>query len=350
MRSKAQVSPGAADIIRLPSSASPMLIVVVDTEEEFDWNLPLDRRAIAVTAMRHVHRTQDLFDEFRIQPCYVVDYPVASTPEGYGVLKQMHRDGRAVVGAHLHPWVTPPFDEEVGPRNSFPGNLDPALEEAKLRVLSDRIEEAFGERPTLYKAGRYGFGPNTADILERNGFRADLSPAPGYDYSEQAGPDFTACTNHAFRLGPNRRLVCLPCTGAFVGGLATLGANVSAVANSTVGTKLRIGGVLSRLRLLERIRLSPEGHSLDEMVRLTRFLLERGVRIFTLSFHSPSLVPGCTPYVRSADDLKGFLDRIRRYLVHFSSVIGGQFPRPLELVSQLLHSDSEQLDHLVRPR
>ena len=32
--------------------------------------------------MAHIHRVQDLFDEYGIVPCYVIDYPIASQPEG----------------------------------------------------------------------------------------------------------------------------------------------------------------------------------------------------------------------------------------------------------------------------
>ena len=61
----------------------------------------------------------------------------------------------------------------------------------------------------------------------------------------------------------------------------------------------RVSGAVARLRLLERIRLSPEDYSVPEMRRLTRALLADGIRIFVFSFHSPSVMPGGTPYVRS---------------------------------------------------
>ena len=45
--------------------------------------------------------------------------------------------------------------------------------------------------------------------------------------------------------------------------------------------------------------LSPEGNTLDEMKALTRALHADGLRTFALTFHSPSLKPGCTRYVRT---------------------------------------------------
>ena len=35
-------------------------------------------------------------------------------------------------------------------------------------------------------------------------------------------------------------------------------------------------------------------------------LLDSGQRLFSLSFHTPTVVPGHTPYVRDEADLRGF--------------------------------------------
>ena len=114
-----------------------------------------------------IDRAQRVFDEFGIVPNYVVDYPIATQEEAFGPLKVYADAGRALIGAHLHPWVSPPHEEEVNGIGS--GNLPRALQE-KLRVLTERIADAFGARLT-YPAGRYGFGPNTAKILDAWGTR-----------------------------------------------------------------------------------------------------------------------------------------------------------------------------------
>ena len=50
--------------------------------------------------------------------------------------------------------------------------------------------------------------------------------------------------------------------------------------------------------------------------------------MFTLSYHSPSLVPGHTPYVRSAADLERFLDTLERTLDHVMGDLGGRPTTP----------------------
>ncbi len=320
-------------LIRLPESSPPRLLVVVDTEEEFDWERDFDRASTSVTAMRHLGRAQRVFDERGVTPTYVVDYPVASQEEGVAPLAEVHADGRAVVGAHLHPWVNPPHDEVVDRRSSFPGNLPRALEAAKLARLTDELEARLGERPTVYKAGRYGLGPNTASILAEQGFEVDVSASPPYDYRAEGGPDYGGfgCEPYWFGDGP---LLGIPSTGAYVGWAGAASSRLYAVAAAAPGWS-RLPGVLARARAVERLRLSPEGFSGADLERLTRHLLGRGLRVFSLSFHSPSLEPGWTPYVRSASDLERFLDRLRRFLDLFLGELGGVATTPLELKRRL---------------
>jgi hypothetical protein len=100
-------------------------------------------------------------------------------------------------------------------------------------------------------------------------------------------------------------------------------------------------GVMSRLGVVNRIMLSPEGSTLDEMKALTRSLLRRGVRTFSLTMHSPSVEPGCTPYVRDQAQLGQFLDRIAAYCDFFLGELGGVPSTPQDLY-ELLERGSRQ--------
>ena len=68
---------------------------------------------------------------------YLIDYPIATEPVAIGAIRAIMAQGSATIGTQLHPWVNPPFDEIIGVRNSFAGNLPPALEAAKLDRLGD---------------------------------------------------------------------------------------------------------------------------------------------------------------------------------------------------------------------
>ena len=46
----------------------------------------------------------------------------------------------------------------ISNRNSYPGNLPMVVEYDKLLALTNNmLEDAFGDRPRIYRAGRYGF-------------------------------------------------------------------------------------------------------------------------------------------------------------------------------------------------
>jgi hypothetical protein len=321
--------------VRADAVRRPVLVVVVDTEEEFEWERVFDPAATSVRALASIGRFQDICDERGIRPCYVVDHPVATQPDGIGPLRAFVDAGRAEIGAHLHPWVNPPCEEEMCAAHSYPGNLPSDLEARKLRALSAAIEQAFGAPPRVYKAGRYGLGPRTARLLEELGFEVDCSVCARADLSPDSGPDFTGFSSAPFWFGEGRRLLELPVTADWVGWLRFAGPWLRRLPGSPWARRARLPGLLSRARAFERLRLSPEGMVTDQHRRLTKSLLRRGTRILTFSFHSPSVEPGCTPYVRDAMDLQRFLDACRAYFDFFLGDVGGVTMTPLEVKRML---------------
>ena len=312
----------------------PLLLVVVDTEEEFDWSKPHSRDETSTSAMASQVRAHRIFEKYRIKPTYVSDYPVASQESGYAPLKELYDSGLCQIGAHLHPWVNPPFDEDVCNRNSYPGNLSRALEKEKLQRLTDEIENRFGMRPTIYKAGRYGVGPNTAGILAELGYEIDASVVPRTDLRAEDGPDFRHCGAKPYWFGDGK-LLELPLSVGFSGVFSGLGRTGWSLIDTPAGRALKMTGISSRLRILDRLVLTPEGITHEEHKRLTRKMLSTGHRVFSFTYHSPSLEPGCTPYVRNDDDLTLFLDRFERYFDFFMNEIGGRPTTPHEMISLL---------------
>lgn len=324
-----------AQLIRLPSGTRPILSVVVHTEEEFDWDSEIVREATGVEHMRHIGRAQEIFDAFGIVPNYVIDYPIASQPLAYETLRRYQDDGRALIGAHLHPWVSPPLTEPLTRANTYPGNLPRELEYEKLRVLTETISENFGKRPLAYLAGRYGNGPNSAAILEELGYEVDISVAPRIDYRADGGPDYSEYSADPFWFGSQRKLLGLPGGGCYAGWLKAAGPPFYRLITHPSLGFARLPGIASRLRAFERIRLSPEDYSLPEMQRMTRSMLDDGQRIFVFSFHSPSVHPGYTPYVRDETGLQRFLDKMRVYFSWFMRNLNGQSKTPLEIKALL---------------
>jgi hypothetical protein len=294
--------PVPRDRLSPPAAIGRRFLVFVDTEEEFDWTAPRSRDATATTAIAALPEAHRRLAGFGICPTYLVDYPVASAPGAIEVLRPLMEAGECAIGTQLHPWVNPPFDEVLTVANSFVGNLPEAQERAKLEALTHRITAAFGRRPQVYRAGRYGIGPNTAKLLEEAGYRLDVSVRALFDYSDEGGPDFTHRDAMPCWAGPQRLLMELPLTAAYTGFARRFGHRLYPAA----GRVKRLRGLLARTGTLERIALTPEGTPLPQALRAIRTLLEDDARLISISFHSPSVEPGHTPYVRDAADLRGF--------------------------------------------
>jgi hypothetical protein len=293
--------PRANDYIALPESFGRRFTVFSDTEEEFDWGKPRSRDNRSATHMAAMPGLQERFRRRGVKCVHLVDHPIATDPASVAMLREWLERDEISVGTQLHPWVNPPHDEEVNTFNSFVGNLPTALEKAKIENLTATIEAAFGRRPIVYRAGRYGVGPNTADLLAEAGYEADVSVRALHDYSDEGGPDFSRIRPFPFRVGGGD-LLELPLSAAYVGRLRDKGGAVYRAASRVP----RGHGILYRTGLLNRVALTPEGVPLQEALAAARALLDDGVRWFSLSFHSPSVEPGHTPFVRTADDLAAF--------------------------------------------
>lgn len=307
----------------------PTLFVVVDCEAEFDWSKPFDRAQMAVTALQSVERGQAVFEQYGLRPIYVTDYAVVSQPEGYLPLRAIHERGACALGAHLHPWITPPLTEDVTVFNSYAGNLPEALEREKLQTLITAFAEAFGFQPRFFKAGRYGVGPNTMALLAEAGIRVDFSVIPGRDLSATGGPDFRAF-NSATRLAADGKILCMPMTREPVGPLAQ--SQVLAGLIDGPGRAVSLCGVMSRLHLKETVTLTPEGQSTKQQIALIRSMLARSQRQFVLHYHSPSLAPGFTPYGTTAGQTDAIVRGLETVCRYFFDTVGGMPGNPNDLL------------------
>lgn len=300
--------PTKADAVRFKPGFGQRYIVTVDTEEEFDWTKPIARDGHTLHSVARLARFQEFCEAKGVCPIYLVDYPIITSPTAVEILRNAVAAGKAEVGVQLHPWVSPPFDEEVSQFNSFAGNLPTELERAKFRNLRDAIENAIGKAPLMYRAGRYGVGPNTADILSDGGIAVDTSVRTTFDYSTGGGPNFRDFPITPYWIDRTKGLMELPLTTVYWGVLRQFGTALYA----RMWRVPRLRGALARIGMLERIPLTPEGVTIEEALRGIDIAIDMQLPVLVFSFHSPSLAPGFTPYVRNEDDLDALYDWFRQ--------------------------------------
>ncbi|MXO64294.1 polysaccharide deacetylase family protein [Altericroceibacterium endophyticum] len=295
-----------------PKDFGPHFLITVDTEEEFDWAAPFARDAYRLEQFPQLARFQEFCEYENVAPIYLVDWPISHSDEAAEILSPALQAGRAEIGIQLHPWVNPPFEEAVTRYNSFAGNLPAALEQAKLENLIEAIETKLGAKPIIYRAGRYGFGENTIDALTANGVTIDTSIRPHFDYSHDGGPDYRNYPSHPFWLNEDHSLLELPLTSVFWGMLRKQGPVLHPLAERFP----LLGGAMSRLALLERIPLTPEGITADEAIRAIDMALDEELPLLVFAFHSSSLLPGSTSYISNERDLEHFYGWWRRIFAY----------------------------------
>lgn len=308
----------------------PLLLTVIHTEEEFNWSEPFARHNVGVTHMAALPAFQNLFDRAGVAATYVLDYPVASTEFSIKIMRDIAQRSNVTLGAHLHPWVSPPFEEEVNARNSYPCNLPADLEKRKLLTLTNKIEQSFGVRPDTYVAGRYGASPRTEKLLGELGYSIDLSPVATYDFSKDGGPDYSAQGPALSWSKYAENLIRIPHTAGYYGILTRAGSRLPWLEGAGFPSRL-IRAVASRLGLCHHGRISPEGFSFAQMRDQTQSLFRDGLRLFVFSLHSPSAEPGHTPYVSTQADLDKFVAKSESYFSWFAEVLDGRFVTPYEV-------------------
>lgn len=304
-------------------ATQPQLIVCIDVEEDFDWSKPFSREGFGLNSIFALPTVVRTLRALGVTPVLLVDYPVLNDEAAVAVLKSIRAE--AVFGTQLHAWVNPPYEEDLTRSNSYAGNLPKALERQKLEALSDLFEHVFGKRPTVFRSGRYGFGPNTAEILLDLGYEIDLSHFANRDFSFDGGPDFSNIGPTPFNIDA---LFCIPVTSGFLGPLRSVGARILTWCDTPLGRALHLRGVLERLGLMGWTWLSPEGVRLRSAISLTQALVRQGQHIFVVSFHSPSLAPGNTSYVKDLRDKNNLEDWIYIFVKFFEEEMGGAFATP----------------------
>ena len=290
------------------------VLLTVDTEEEFDWGGPFRRDGFGLEHVRQIPHFQSFCEELGASPVYLVDWPIATDPRSIEIIGDAVKRGKAEVGVQLHPWVNPPFDEEVNTRNSYAGSLPQELEAAKFMQLRDQIETAFGTTPLIYRAGRYGLGPNSADLLKRAGIAIDTSVRSLFDYTAQHGPNYAHHPLEPYWVDSERDLLELPVTTVYWGILRQLGIPLQRLQRFMP----TFYAAFSKFRLLERIALTPEGVTSEEAIRGIDIALDQQLPVLVLSFHSPTLAPGFTPYTETEADVEALYDWFRHVYAYLA--------------------------------
>jgi hypothetical protein len=116
----------------------------------------------------------------------------------------------------------------------------------------------------------------------------------------------------------------LPTTVGFLRGSDARQSVLRARLERGIAHGLGVIGALDRLGVMARRWLSPEASTGREMIRLAENLVAHGRRHLDVAFHSCTLLPGVTPFVRDEADRARFLGELSTFL-QFATDSGFRF-------------------------
>jgi len=291
-------------------AAPPLLAITIDTEEEGRWGGGYPREGNTCANIRWLEKLQPLREEYGLRATYLVTDPVARDAEARDRLGGFVAEERSEIGAHLHPWCTPPYDE-IDRTETYAGNLPRKLLHAKLTGLTETLEKTFGVRPVSYRAGRWGISASTLAELEALGYGVDSSVVPLHWEYGNGGPSSLHAPAVPYRPDPTdpvkpglARILEVPASVVMTGPLGG--------GSGFIARRLRPFPGLGRiLDALGRCWLRPSWGDPDLLRRATRRCIAEGHPVINVMFHSSELMPGASPYVRDAAGLDLFLARLR---------------------------------------
>lgn len=300
---------------------APMKMVVTVDVEEDQWGIT-PPRSVTVNNVYRLPILQELFDKCGIVPAYLLTYPVVRDARAAAILRDMVEAGVCEIGAHCHPWNTPPHEEHQSIYNSMLCNLPTRLQFEKLRCLHEAIRDRFDITPLAFRSGRWGFDTEVAKNLLRLGYRIDTSVTPYTTWARETGPDFSHVTPRPYAIvqrpssepRSQSTLAEVPVSIGYLHGEFQACAKLARRLRLSPFRGLRLGGLLSRLHLLRKVWLSPETDSPAMMLQLVRQMRRQGYEVLNMVFHSSALMGGCGPFVRTSAGEHMFLERLRTFL------------------------------------
>ncbi|MFH1613710.1 MAG: hypothetical protein ABIG61_01310 [Planctomycetota bacterium] len=277
--------------------------VTIDTEPDCDtrWRrsapLSFDSVLIGIAGI-----LRPVWRRFDIMPVYFVSPEVLDNKACCEVLGEEITLG-AEIGAHLHSEYIAParkykkIDGTVS--LEFPCYAyDAETESAKIKNLTELIENKLGIRPVSYRAARYGADLDTIKSLEKLGYKVDSSVTPCINWSSKGGPDHSQAPDQPYLIS---------------------GDNYYAAGSSSV---LEIPITISKKRFPFPVNnwllfrwLRPTHMTVIEMKMLMREFIGRYENpVLNMMFHSMEIIPKRTPFVRTHLEQKMYLYRLEKII------------------------------------
>lgn len=283
------------------------VLFTVDVEEQGLFSGSYERHP-EVDNVLHLDRLERITTEFGIPLTLLCTYPVVTDDACRRELRRIQDETGAELGVHLHPWTTPPFDDQ-GPTPLDSSTIPTDCLAAKLDTLTQAVQELSGRKPTSFRMGRFDFSNAVRDMLVPAGFTVDSSAIPLQP--TPAGTDYFLAPTAPYMLDtafgpiyevPPTMAQAIPGTARPFRALAGL------------FPQEKLPGLLKLYHYNCRVGLQPLAYGLSQMKAATWLHERAGGDVLTFFLHSSELSPGHHPRLMTQAASDAYLDRIHHYL------------------------------------
>jgi hypothetical protein len=261
------------------------------------------------------HRLHPLFARYGAKPTYLLSPEVMRDEASVEGLRRLRG---AELGTHLHGEFAEPQAFEPDVTRVFQRDYPPELERQKLSSMTDLFVAAFDRRPTSFRAGRFGIGDRSLELLAELGYTVDSSVTPNVDWASAGavGLDFRGAPTQPYR--PNPRAPAHRGDGALL--------EIPVTIRPRRAARIPFLGPL-----LEPRWLRPTKTSAEELVAIAAEEIEecrKGGRtqpvVLNVMFHNVEVVANASPYADTDRDAQAILGRLEG-LLHFGAREGFSF-------------------------
>ena len=293
----------------------PAFLITLDTEGDNLWR----NRSGKVTTrnVQFLPRFQALCEKYGFKPTWLTNYEMASDPAYVEFGRDLLARGQGEIGMHLHAWHSPPeyalTDDDWSYQPyliEFPENI---LRD-KVAYMTELLENAFQQKMTSHRAGRWAFDEVYARALLDNGYLVDCSVTPRVDWRNSSGApqgkggtNYSRFPDHAYYLDVNdisragdSALLELPMSIQYRYGAFTN--QLKKVWNDVRGKKR--GPSVNWLR--------PVGGNLAQMKQVAEKTLSQGNDYVEFMLHSSEFMPDGSPTFKNEADIERLYDDLEQ--------------------------------------
>ncbi|MDD4871119.1 MAG: hypothetical protein PHR77_11225 [Kiritimatiellae bacterium] len=285
------------------------LVISIDVEEDGLFCGQYPETPPGVTNVKDLNRLDFIWDKFDIPLTLLVSYPVACNDNCASILKRMMEKQGAEVGAHLHPWCTPPFIKGTSAEPARTGSIPAETLRSKMETLTTAISSSLGVSPRAFRAGQFDLSPRLLHLLPEFGIEVDSSVVPLHRFVDGPADHFTSPPD-PFTHPLNPSILEVPLTV-----VAVWPAAANAVGRLAPGLPSGLKQTLfAATRYINAAGIHPVWFPLASMKLAVRLHEQRGGKILNMFMHSSELCPGATPFHRTEQSVLDFVDKIRKFI------------------------------------